>query len=152
MSEIEIELYRGHKAAQERRAYFLIAAAGAAIAFAVTRTETAVWATSMWLWVASIALWGLSFFCGLRHMAYVASTTYGNMDLLKVEGGRHPAVGNHPQMMMAASQGIRCALEINSDRSALFAQLQFGCLITGGAAYLAWHIFEMYLRAAPAIP
>lgn len=146
MSEIEIELYRKHAASMERRAYFLLAAAGAAIAFAVTRTSDAPWTDSMWIWAGAILCWALSFFCGLQHMGYISSTTYANMDLIRVESGRHRAIGNTPQLMAAASDGIRAAINTNSNRSSLYARLQFGLLVLGGAVFVAWHVYEMYLR------
>ena len=146
MSDGEIELFRTHSAAQERRAYFLLAAAGAAIAFGVTRTSDTVWSDSTWLWFASIACWALSFYCGLRHMAYVSSVIYANSDLLRVTAGRHPEVGGSLQLMTVASEGIKSAMKKNTRRSAIYADLQFIFLVLGGAVFIAWHVFEMYLR------
>ena len=59
--------------------------------------------------------WGLSFFFGCRHLAYVSSGLYANAKLLKIERGAHLEVGQHPQIVAAASEGIRSAVEFNSD-------------------------------------
>jgi hypothetical protein len=40
-SEQQIEIYRQHRTAQDKYGYFLLAAAGAAIAFAVNQTQGA---------------------------------------------------------------------------------------------------------------
>jgi hypothetical protein len=40
-SEQQIEIYRQHRTAQDKYIYFLLAAAGAAIAFAVNQTQNA---------------------------------------------------------------------------------------------------------------
>lgn len=148
MSDLKTELYRTHTAGQERRAYFLIAAAGASIAFAVTRTQDAVWVPSIWIWCGAIVCWALSFYFGLRHMSYVGSATYANMDLLEANQLIQQELGRVSAEVYAMRDGIRSAIERNSNRSALHARLQFAFLVAGGAFFLAWHIYEIYLRSA----
>ena len=145
MSETAREVYRALREAQNRYTYFLLAAAGAAIALAVNQTQGAAMAWSQVPLGAGVLSWGLSFFFGCRHLAYVSSTLYANMELLKVESGEHPEIGAHPQMIAAASDGIRQAIESNSDRANRFGQLQFGFLVAGAVLYIAWHALEMYL-------
>ena len=150
-SEQQIEVYRQHRTAQEKYVYFLLAAVGAAIALVVNQTQTASLAWSQLPLGLAVALWAFSFYFGCRHLAYVESTLFANAALLKVEAGEHPDVGRHPQLMAAASEGIRASIETNSNRASRFAHWQFWCLLLGAISYLGWHVYEMWLRSTPAI-
>lgn len=146
-SDDQVEIYQQHRAAQEKYIYFLLAAVGAAIALALTQTQGVKLAWSQTPLGAAVLLWGLSFYFGCTHLGYVESTLYANMALLRVQTGEDPEIGRHPQMMAAASAGVRDAIEGNSNKARLYARLQFGCFIAGSLAYIAWHVFEMWLRA-----
>lgn len=146
-SDNHVEVYRQHRAAQEKYIYFLLAAVGAAIALALTQTQGAKLAWSQTLLGAAVVLWGLSFYFGCTHLGYVESTLYANMALLRMQAGEDPEIGQYPQMMAAATSSVRRAIEGNSNKARLFARLQFGCFIAGSLGYIAWHIFEMWLRA-----
>ena len=150
-SELQIEVYRQHRTAQEKYIYFLLAAVGAAIALAVNQTQGGKLAWSQLPLACAVALWALSFYFGCRHLAYVESTLFANAALLKVEGGEHPQVGNHSELMAIASEGIREAIESNSNRASRFARWQFNCLLLGAISYLGWHVFEMWLRSVATV-
>lgn len=150
-SEQQIEVYRQHRTAQEKYVYFLLAAVGAAIALAVNQTQEAKLAWSQLPLGCAVALWALSFFFGCRHLAYIESTLFANAALLKVEAGEHPQVGSHPELMAIASDGIRKAIESNSNWASRFARWQFKCLLLGAISYLGWHVFEMWLRSVPTV-
>ena len=150
-SEQQIEVYRQHRNAQEKYVYFLLAAVGAAIALAVNQTQGTKLVWSQLPLAGAVGLWALSFFFGCRHLAYVESTLFANGALLQVESGQHPQVGTNPQHMAAASAGIREAIESNSKRASRFVRWQFNCLLLGAISYLAWHVFEMWLRAVPTV-
>lgn len=145
-SDQQIEVFRQLRTSQDKYVYILLAAAGAAIALAINQTQGAKLAWSQLPLAAGVLLWAMSFFFGCRHLAYVGSTLYANAELLRVEGGSHPEVGRHPQLMLAASEGIRQAIESNSNRANRFARWQFACLVLGAIAYLTWHVLEMWLR------
>ncbi len=145
-SEAQREVFRVLRESQSKYTYFLLAAAGAAIGFTLTQTQDESLAWSQWPLGIAVFLWGSSFFCGCRHLAYVNSTLYANAALLKIESGQHPQVGNHPQYMEAASEGVRQAIEQNSESANQLGHWQFRFLIAGAVLYVIWHVFEMYLR------
>lgn len=149
MSEEIREVYRQLRLAQEKYVYFLLAAAGAAIGFALSQTHDSVLSRSQLPLGAAVLCWGLSFFFGCRHLAYVSSTLYANAELLKVEGGQHPEVGRHPQLRTAASEGICSGIEDNSNRANRLGHIHFRFLVVGAVLYIGWHIFEMWLRDVP---
>ncbi|MFZ1081826.1 MAG: hypothetical protein WAO19_07865 [Candidatus Kryptoniota bacterium] len=145
--DISTEIYKSLRAAQEKYDYFLLAASGAAIGFAMTQTRTASISWSQIPLGFAVVCWGLSFFFGCRHLQYVASSLYANFELTKVQNGSNPLSGTDPQRIQAASEGIRKAIQSNSDRSNCLARLQFRLLVAGAICYIAWHILGMSLRA-----
>ena len=64
---------------------------------------------------------------------------------MKVENGIDPEIGNSPQLMQIASEGIREAMEHNSDNAVKYGRRQFRMLIVGAVFYIAWHVTEMVL-------
>ncbi len=145
-SENAREVFRAHREAQNKYTYFLLATAGAVIALAVNQTRGAALAWSQVPLAVAVLSWGLSFFVGTRHLQYVSSTLYSNADLLRVQSGQHPELGADPRVVAAASQGIRNAIEQNSERANRLGRWQFRFLVMGSVLYVVWHVLEMYLR------
>jgi len=148
MDENLREVYRALREAQNKYSYFLLAAAGAAIGLAVNQTQDVAMAWSQTPLAAAAISWGLSFLFGCRHLAYVNSNLYANAELLRVQSGEHPEASKHPQIIAAASEGIRRAIESNAERANRLGHLQFNFLVGGGFLYVVWHVLEMYLRGA----
>jgi hypothetical protein len=151
-TDVELEVYRALRESQSKYAYFLLAAAGAAIALAVNQTHGSALAWSQVPLGLAVLCWGASFYCGCRHLAYVSSTLYANAALLEIRAGDHPVVGTHPGMIAAASEGVLSAIEHNSNRGVRFATFQFWLLVSGGVLYVVWHVLEMYLRTVAVHP
>lgn len=145
-SEQQIELHRQHRTSQDKYTYFLLAAAASAVALTVNRTEGMVLHWSMLPLGIAVICWGLSFYFGCRHLGYVSSNISANYKLLQVEAGEDPEIGHHPEMIEAASQGIRQAIESNSEHANFLGHWQFRMLIAGALFYLGWHIAEMGIR------
>ena len=145
-TEAEREVYRALRESQNRYTYFVLAAAGAGIALAVRETSSAGFEWPQIPLAVAAIVWGLSFFCGCRNSALVSSTLYANLELLRVLDGQHPEVGPNQNLIAPASEGIRRAIEANSESANRVGHWQFRLLVLGAALYLAWHLLEMYLR------
>ncbi len=141
-SENELEVYRQYRTSQDKFAYFILAAAGTAIGFAIHRTEGM--RLSWWMIPLGVAVlcWGVSFWAGCLHLQYMASSLYANMGLLKVQAGRHENLPPNPtpQVLKIAAQGIGDAIEFNGKKTASYAWLQFRSLLVGAVFFIAWHI------------
>jgi hypothetical protein len=140
------DVYNQLRTAQDKYTYFLLAATGAAIALAINQTQGSALSWSQIPLAIAVLCWGLSFFFGVRHVEYVNSTLYANASLIRVQQGEDPNVGVHPQMMAAASEGIRDAIDFNVHRASRYGRWQFWALIAGALFYIAWHVLEMYLK------
>jgi hypothetical protein len=141
-----LEIYRQLRTSQDKYIYFILAAAASAVAFALVRTQDLPLSFRLVPWGLALFLWGLSFFCGCQHLRYVSSTLFSNAELLRIQRGQHPQVGAHPEMIAAASEGIKSAMEYNSERANILAKRQFYLFIAGALAYVAWHVLQMYAR------
>jgi len=146
MDDDQREIVKALRTSQDKYVYFLLAAAGAGIGLAVNLTQDEKLMFSHIPLAATVLSWGVSFFFGGRHLAYVSATLYANAELFRVQQGQHPEVGAHPQMMDAAVRGIEQAIEHNSERANRFAHWQFRFLIAGAVLFVLWHVLEMYLR------
>lgn len=147
-SDVHREIVRTLREWQSKYTYFLLAAAGASIGFSLSQTQGSALSWSQVPLGLAVFCWGVSFFCGCRHLEYVSSTLYSNAELLIVESGEHPEVGGHPAMVQAASEGIRQAMAGNKKKAGSLGQYQFQALICGASFYVGWHILEMWFRVS----
>jgi len=146
----ERELFKVHREEQKKYTYFLLATSGAAIGFAVNQTQSSALTWSQIPLGFAVLCWGLSFFFGCRHVQYVVSNLFANLALFKVQRGEHPNLeSNSLEERKIASQGIREAMESNSNEANRYFKKQFRFLIIGAVLFIVWHILEMFLRIPP---
>jgi hypothetical protein len=124
--------------------YFLLAASGAAIAFAVTQTQTATITQSKIPLALAIICWGASFFSGCRQIYQVNSILYHNYQILRIEERHRNSVLSDEDR--AQIHNARQRLEKLADRSGRWGTWQFTFLGLGAIFYISWHAYEMYLR------
>ena len=124
------------------------AAAGAAIGFALTLTQTqAAHLERVHIpLAAAVICWALSFYAGCRQSAFANSVLYENAELLRVEAGRHPLSGDHPGQIEVGREIILQSIERDNKRAHRYAIWQFRLLVAGGLWYIVWHIVQMYVR------
>jgi hypothetical protein len=136
------QLYGAHRDASEKYTYFLLAGAGAAIAFAVTQSQTATLSWSKLPLAAAVVCWGISFYFGCRQVQTRASLMFQNFQMLRVRDGEHPEFPPNPAVINV----IRKILEEQSNKSGASGAWQFRFLIGGAFFYVVWHVTEMALR------
>ena len=83
-------LHKQHQTGQDKFTYFLLAAAGAAIAFAVQKTEGLL--LSWWLLPVAFATlcWGVSFYFGCKNLVWVQTSIFANLALFAIAGRCSP--------------------------------------------------------------
>jgi len=141
------DLYKILRESQNKYVYFLLAIAGAMIGLAVQQTSGIGISSSQSVLALAVLCWGISFFFGCRYIAYVNSSIYTNIDILKAGKGQHPDLKDKPlEHIQAAIEGMLMAFNSNAEKANSFARWQFIFLIMGAICYLSWHIFEMYLK------
>lgn len=142
------ELQKAHNAALDKYTYFLLAVAGAAIAFAVQKTEGLP--LSWWLVpVGGAALaWGASFYCGCKNITSVGAATTANFTLLQLQNGSHPNQPSQPNHVQAAIDGTESALNRSVVAAQGYARWQFRFIVLGALLFILWRVLEMW-RVTP---
>lgn len=144
-SEQSNEIFRALRESQNKYVYFLLATSAAGIGLAVQQTSNTALSLSQIPLGVAVLLWGVSFYCGCLHISYINSTLYANGELLSVERGEHPEVSR--LLIPAASEGIKEAMQSNSNIANRYGRWQFKLLILGAAFYIFWHIMVMYIAS-----
>jgi hypothetical protein len=145
VGDAELEVYRALRENQSSGTYYLLTAAGAAIALAVNQTHGLKLSWSQMPLAFAVICWGASFFFGCRYLNWTGATLYANAEFLRVTRGGHPDATT-PEVVGIAREGIRKAAEQNSNSGQRCALWQFRLLVWGGGLYVVWHVLEMYLR------
>jgi hypothetical protein len=139
-----LEVYKQHRAEQDKYTYFLLAAAAAAIGFAVQKTEGLRF--SWWLLPVALATasWGISFFFGCKNLLWAQTGLAANYNLLQLRKGVHPEQPQQPEGAQAAIAGVKTAMRSSGEKSRLYAVWQFRTLIAGAVLFIVWRVLEMY--------
>lgn len=140
------DLYLQHRVGQDKYTYFLLAAAAAALAFALQKTEGMVLTWSMAPLALAAISWALSFYCGCKCITWVQTALHANIAFLQLKSGSHPEQPADAAGLNAAVSGVRMALDHNSEKVRFFANWQFRMLLVGAVLFIGWHVYEMYLR------
>jgi hypothetical protein len=138
------ELHKAHRDANEKYIYFLLAAAGACIAFAISQTQTATISIYKAPLAAAVVFWGLSFYFGCRQLLQMMNMLQQNYQFLRMQAGTHPEFPPHPDAVDAIGQH----LEELSNKSGKYGSYQFKFLILGAVFFIGWHVLEMTLRTS----
>lgn len=141
--DAQTEVYRAIVNARDKHTYFLLAAVGAAIAFALNQTQAATLGWSKVPLALAVASWGLSFIFGCRHAVRSEAVLFENFQLLKMQRNELPEFPVHPDFINA----IRKDIDERSKLAGRLSILQYKLLIVGAFFYIIWHVLEMYLRA-----
>jgi hypothetical protein len=122
--------------------YFLLAAAGAGIGFAVTQSQQATIAWSKLPLAIAVVCWGLSFIFGCKQLRQTNNILQKNYQMLRVQKGIHPVLPPTPEVLAF----IEKDLEESSSSSGGWGRLQFSYLVAGAIFFVLWHVIEMALR------
>jgi hypothetical protein len=138
------EIYRAVTAAQERFAFFFLAAAGGSIAFALGRIEGpgfALWMGVAWL---AVGAWGASFFYGAHHLLHRTSLLLLNFQRQKVVDGNEPQLQGRPvEVAQAILNEMDKRAKARQAQSGRAANLQFGLFFAGAVLFIIAHMWKV---------
>jgi hypothetical protein len=142
----EIELQKQHKSSSDKFIYFLFAAAGSAIGFAMTQTKTEPLTLLHIPLGIAVLCWIISFYAGIKCIEYTNGVT--SLNFIYLQSTRQ--LSQHTP----SKQGLEFASEMKSDfekiagtkgkEICLYSSLQKNCLLTGAIFYIISHITNMY--------
>ena len=136
-------LRESHEKGQEKYTYFLLAAAGAAIGFAVQKTEGLL--LSWWLLPVAFATicWGISFYFGCKNITWVQTSIVANYNLLRLKNGSHTEQPSTQEEFEEAVMSVQSALSENINKAQTCYLWQFRLLVAGAILFICWRILEM---------
>ena len=142
MSDKTNLLYEKYHDSMEKYTYYILGITVVSIGFIISNNmKINISLTSIPLGL-SVLILSISFWFGLKHLAYVQSTMYANFELLKIELDENPSIPQNSAYIDAASKGIRSAIEINSKRSHLYAQWENRLMILGMLSYFIFIVLN----------
>lgn len=137
------EIYKQYQASQDKYTYFLLAAAGASVGFAIQKTDGML--LSWWLIPIGFAClcWGLSFYFGCKNITWVQSALYQDYELNQLQGGIHPEQPLSLQQSEVAVSMVSKAMSSCAAKAQFYGIWQFRTLIIGAVFLISWRITEM---------
>lgn len=140
------ELNKERRALHEKHTYFLMAAAGACIGFAMTQAKDLAWMNEHAALGIALACWGGSFWFGCLHIYSMGGHLGANIELLRVVGGIGEYRQEDPNLRREVSESLREMLTEESDKGFRVSRFQYLLLILGVAGYVEWQILLMLAR------
>lgn len=141
MADNESELiFEAHKG-QAQFAYFLLGAAGGAIAFAIHDTDGISLADTPWLLGAAVACWALSFALGCFGLDARHDGLQSNAIFIRVFGGIPDQPPNSPGAKVIADAKKSVTQDLKKPRT-LFGWQKW-MLFVGAVAYIGGHVIQM---------
>jgi len=126
--------------------YFLLAAAGASIAYALNQAKGLALSWSQVCLGVAVLSWGLSFYFGCERLSFVRHSIWINIILNESlsETGLGPV-----EKMMIREEGEKAFSKVDA-KGGKRSRLQYRLVIFGALSYVAWQVNEMYWRALSA--
>jgi len=142
MSDEMLEVFKSHRMVQDKYAFFLLAAAAAALALSIQMTTGSPLTWSLVPLGLAVLSWACSFYFGCIHLTKTQAFLRVNVIGLLTSPNRAPR----------DTEQIRSKMEDHANAAGEAADRQFRLLILGAVLFIAWHLVEMGLRTEFAKP
>ncbi|WP_341852253.1 hypothetical protein [Vibrio vulnificus] len=147
-TETELALCQELKSSRTKLCYFIMAASGSAIGFAITQTKTAAFEQNHYIWLASMVLWALSFFCGIKFVSHLNAVTYKNIVYLQTDLTGFSSE-QREELDSISKSGFSNAVAKHNKYLSFYGSAQLYLLLTGALVYVVWHVYKMLLLTSP---
>lgn len=137
------EMFFRHRAERDKYAYFLLAAAGSALAFAVQKTDGLMLRWNMIALAGAAISWIASFYFGCQRLSASHESLGANYRYLRMAeevASEHKFIPAYDEVQAE----IMKELMGHANRSATYSRRQFQLLVTGVVFFLIWHVWTLY--------
>lgn len=146
-NQLEVDFSNYERELRQKKAYFLLAAAGACIGFAITQSQSKMLSGDLVFYFFAILSWGISFYLGYLHVHYAAECTSINSDYARLASGRVDAVkGKSNEEWVAYKEGIEEVYAKQWHKMKRCESLQFYFFLNGSFWFIVWTALEMWRR------
>jgi hypothetical protein len=144
------ELQKLHFESHNKYVYFLLAATGAALGYALQRLD----GLPITWWVAPGLLatlcWLASFYAGCLRITWTHRAMQSDYSSVQLQRGIHLRQPKDPAETQQAIEITKNLTLSNLQKSSLFLTLQFWLLTAGVASFVLWRVLEMLrISSAP---
>ncbi|HGZ6767559.1 hypothetical protein H2C82_23540 [Vibrio parahaemolyticus] len=143
--EREDSLINAYRESREKIIYFVLAASGSAIAFAMTQTKVEAFQPHHYIWLAAICFWATSFLCGIKALDCQKRLILTNAMSLRSERVP-PSELKLEQGPLSPKQALSIVYEQTNKRFNLYERVQLYTLLIGALVYISWHVVRMLLN------
>ncbi|MEZ8346516.1 hypothetical protein BCT19_04795 [Vibrio splendidus] len=143
--EREDSLISAHRESREKTIYFVLAASGSAIGFAMTQTKIESFQPHHYIWLAAICFWATSFLCGIKALEYQKQLTLNNAMSLRSERVS-PSELKLVQGPLSPKDALSKVYGRTNKRFNLYERAQLYTLLLGALVYISWHVARMFLN------
>jgi hypothetical protein len=140
MSDELLHLNKLHADGHSKYVYFLLAATGAALGYALQKLDTSTFNCQVLFGLAAITCWLVSLFYGCKHITTIQSAILSNSHLLQLQQGNHPMQPDSREGFEIAWKITSNSLESKNNRAQLFFRLQFWSLAIGVLLFATWRV------------
>ena len=141
--ETSIEMFFRYREDQDKYSYFLLAAAGSALAFAVQKTAGLTLRWNMIALAAAALAWILSFYFGCRRLLTSQESLRANYRYLQMGEQIDSRYKSLPEYGEVRDE-IMAEVQVLNNRAARYSSRQFQWLIVGAVLFIVWHVWDMF--------
>jgi hypothetical protein len=140
-----MEFEKAHIASQEKYSYFLLAAAGASIAFCLQKIEGL--SLSWWMSPVLISLicWTLSFIFGCKNIVHYQSIIRTEIYMARINETQEDKLSYNQKRHLISSHAT--AMDKKLEKYAFYTKWQFLVLIAGGTALSFSYLMDLIRRS-----
>ncbi|MCA3442712.1 MAG: hypothetical protein INF52_04965 [Rhodobacter sp.] len=138
MNEGQKTVRSEYRQLQERRAYFLLAAAGAAIGFVITQFDPARVISSFYFMLFALAALGASFAAGMAYVNAEEQILYANSLFLDLAGEQQTSA----ELAFLRKTADKASFDPLAKKKRWFGTLQLWLLFIGGLLVPIWKIAD----------
>lgn len=144
MSDKTLHLNRVHADGHSKYVYFLLAATGAALGYALQKLDGSEVDWAIWFGLGAIALWLVSFWLGCKHISNIQSAIWANFQLLQLSDGSHPNQPASLDELAIARSAAAQALTYRNNAAQMFFNWQFRLLALGVLSFTTWRVLVLF--------
>lgn len=143
MSLTKTDIYKQLNDSQDKFAYFSLAVAASAIAYALQKTEGKLISWSLLPLALSVLSWLYSFFLGCQWLKSKSHVLYLNYQLLEVQEGTHNLTGTNREAQQIGIETLSSLMNKISDKAAKNLSRHLTLIILGVVFFVVWYVWEM---------
>lgn len=143
MTDQLLHLNKIHADGHSKYVYFLLAATGAALGYALQKLDNSAFNCQAWFGLSAIGCLLISFFCGCKHITAIQAAIFSNSQLIQIQQGSHPMQPVSQKEVEIARRVTSQALESKNNKAQTFFQLQFWLWAVGVLLFAMWRVLVL---------